>query len=116
MPEDVVETEIRHIEDNITYLHDKGSRCGIGFTCVVAEEEWIVEPPDYMYLQYTTPFHIAAWCGYFHFFTLLHNQYPSVWSNYISFATLSATTRFTCAFSHAIRGRRTSAKCSLLAR
>ena len=88
MPEDVVETEIRHIEDNITYLHDKGSRCGIGFTCVVAEEEWIVEPPDYMYLQYTTPFHIAAWCGYFHFFTLLHNQYPSVWSNYISFRNI----------------------------
>lgn len=49
------------------------------------EEDWIIEPQDYLYLQYSTPFHIAAWCGYSHLFTLIHDEYPSVWNQYIAF-------------------------------
>ena len=98
IPEDVMETEILHIEDNIAYLHDRGNCCGICFTLLVADEEWVVEPSDYMYLQYSTPFHIAAWCGYFQFFTLLHNQYPSVWSNYISFRDILGDLPFHACF------------------
>ena len=47
------------------------------------EEDWVVESEDYVYLRYITPFHLAAWCGYFEFFTFIKKSYPAVWNDYI---------------------------------
>lgn len=83
MPADVISTELRRFEDEIMRLHEK-SRTGEMRSSVVYEEEWILDSQDLLYLQYVTPFHIAAWLGDYDFFSLMHTKYPFVWNQYIS--------------------------------
>ena len=47
------------------------------------EDDWIVDVQDFLYLQYITPFHIAAWIGDYDFFTLFQTKYSFVWNTYI---------------------------------
>ena len=55
MPTDVISAELKRFEDEIMRLHEKSGSTEMR-TCVVYEEEWIIDSQDLLYMQYVTPF------------------------------------------------------------
>ena len=114
MPTDVISAELKRFEDEIMRLHEKSGSTEMR-TCVVYEEEWIIDSQDLLYMQYVTPFHIAAWLGNYEFFTLMRTKFPFVWNQYISAVDLLGNlpvhvAYFACDhWSHDIVGLRCSA-------
>lgn len=79
VPGDVIQEHLRQMEDHIAYLHDKGG--GSSFcSSLVPEKYWYCDQHDYLYAQYISPLHLAAWCGYFEFFTFICTKYPTIWN------------------------------------
>lgn len=114
IPTDVISAELKRFEDEIMRLHEKSGSTEKR-TCVVYEEEWIIDSQDLLYMQYVTPFHIAAWLGNYEFFTLMRTKFPFVWNQYISAVDLLGNlpvhvAYFACDhWSHDIVGLRCSA-------